>query len=188
MELPCIFLWTKAREHFTLSDGFEETTNSELEILLRLNGEIRRSIEAEIEKRQIIVEHERSDDVANYIKKLQQSRRRIEILGRLDQRAPMLVETAATIMKTQQIKRESKIYQTFLYDIVRLCCSGGSLCAATLGKENVVSLTNQERIEVVHYFSTTRSAYESPVFNTLVEKYGIPHENGTLLIYYALRH
>jgi hypothetical protein len=181
MESPRVFLWTKAREYFTSADGFEGTTSVELEVLLKLNEELGRSIQIELENRQVIVEQERSDGVTRCIKKIQENRRSIEILGRLDQKVSGLVETATKIMKTQQTKREPKIYHTFLHDVARQSCRGGALCTASLGKETILSLNSKERIELVHYLSITRAAYESPTFIELVDLYGIPHKGTTSL-------
>ncbi|OCK74894.1 hypothetical protein K432DRAFT_386533 [Lepidopterella palustris CBS 459.81] len=173
MELPCVMLRTKERDHFSYQDSYGEVTNSELEAFLEQARKTVLSLEAELEKRQIVALG-LSNGVSDCSEKLRKNAGNLKILGRLDDRATRLAVDAVTILKTEQTNRASKIYQTFLGDILRHCGRGlVLLCATSLGKQRVNSLNNQDRVGLVNYLTINKTALESPILDSLAEKYQI---------------
>lgn len=180
MDSPCVLLRTKKKDWFAYQNGYEGVTTSELQTLLELGRETVRSLEAELETRQILAKLEESNAVAECTEKLRKSMGNLKILGRLDKKAMNLVTTAANILKAKQTNREGKLYQTFLRDIHHQCGREQVvLCAAGLGKQRVVCLNAQDRIRLVHYVKINTAAFASPVLSALVERCQIPNRNGT---------
>lgn len=176
MELPSVALWTKERDYFPYHHGCGGVTNSELETLLERGRETVLSLEAELEKRQVATKLEPSSGVSECSEKLRKSTANLKILGRLDDRAVGLAVAAVETLTTEQTSRGSKTYQTFLGDILHHCGRGlVLLCAASLGKQKVVSLNFQDRIGLVHYLKSNKSAFEHPILDSLATEYQIPH-------------
>jgi hypothetical protein len=180
MGSPCVLLRTEEKDCFAYLEGYEGVTNSELGTLLELGRETVRSLEAELETRQVLAKLEESNAVAECTEKLRKSMGNLKILGRLDEKATKLVRTAADILKVKQTNREGRLYQTFLRDIYCQCGREQvALCAAGLGKQRVVCLNAQDRIRLVHYVKINTAAFASPILNALVEKCQIPNNDGT---------
>lgn len=189
MALPCVALRTKERDYFPFHQGYEGITNSEIETLLEQGRGTVRSLEVELEKRHIATKLESSSGVSECKEKLRKSSGDFKILGRLDNRAAGLAVAAVETLATKQTNRGSEIYQTFLGDILRHCGRGlVLLCAASLGKQRVVSLNSRDRIELVRYLKSSKTAFESPVLDLLAEEYQIPGEDGVLCSAYVRGH
>ena len=78
-----------------------------------------------------------------------------------------------------QTNRDSKIYQLFLYDILRHSGSGlVVLCAASLGKQRVVHLSEDERVGLVSYIKNNKANLHFPALELLAQEYQIPPVNG----------
>lgn len=187
MEPPYITLHTKDRDGFLDCDGYEGVTDSELEILLQLCREVALSLQAEIEKRQNI-----SPDpplgIRESCEKLHTGAKNVRILGRLDVRDDKLVKSAVEIMTTTQTIRASKVYQVFLQDILRHCGRALTLlCAASLGKQRVISLNGQDRTALVHYVKSSKAVLSSPALDLLAREYEIPSENNLQPDHFAER-
>ena len=130
MVSPGIAFYTKDRERFCWTEGYGSVADAELEILVDQGCMAALSLEAELEKRQL----QNQSDVCG--KKLHVCAKTFEILGRLDDRAAKHVGIAVNIMKSSQSVRAFKLYQQFLYDVLRHCGPGlVLLCAASLGKQ-----------------------------------------------------
>lgn len=176
MELPCITLHTKDRDGFLNCDGYQGVVDSDLETLLQQCHEAVHSLEAEIEKRQNI-SRDPPLGIRESCEKLQKSASNVRILGRLDVRDDKLVKSAVEIMTTTQKIRGSKVYQVFLQDIFRHCGSALTLlCAASLGKQRIISLNGQDRTALVHYVKCNKASLSSPALDLLAREYEIPTE------------
>ncbi|KMP02024.1 hypothetical protein CIRG_02163 [Coccidioides immitis RMSCC 2394] len=175
MELPHVLLRTNTKDIFTYQDGYDKVTNADLLGLLNLGRETLRSLEAELEKRQIEVKDDLSNAVTECIGKFQKTLANLQILGRLDEKASQLVVAAVNALKLRPSNRDSSVYRTFLTDILRCCCRGFVvLCAASIGKQRVVTMNNDDRTRLVHYLKTHKSIFECPLLDILATTYHVP--------------
>lgn len=121
MESPYILLRTKEKDSFTYQNSYKGATILELETLLGLGQEIVRLLKAELVKRQVIAKLKQLNAITKYTKKLQKSVGNLKILGYLDKKVIGLITTIANILKIEQTSCKAKVYQTFLYNILRQC-------------------------------------------------------------------
>jgi len=181
MELPCVVLRTKDRDYFLCVDGYGGVINSELETLLQQSREVVLSLEKELEQRKVAMNLDSPNGISECCEKIQKSVASLKILGRLDDRAAKLVDAAVETMTTPQTVRASKVYQTFLHDILRHCGRGlVLLCAASLGRQRVITLNSQGRIQLVHYVKNHKTTLDSSTLDSLATEFAIPHNNGML--------
>ena len=94
-------------------------------------------------------------------------------------RGPKLVDDAVQTLMTLPTTRDSKIYQLFLHDILRHSGSGLLvLCAASLGKQRVVHLAENDRVGLVSYIKDNKANLHCPALELLAQEYKIPSVNG----------
>jgi hypothetical protein len=185
MVSPGIAFYTKDRERFCWTGGYESVTDTELEILVQQGRMAVLSLEAEIEKRQLQKSPHQSEEADVCGKKLHDCAKTFEILGRLDDRASKHVDIAVNIMKSSQSVRAFKLYQQFLYDVLRHCGSGlVLLCAASLGKQRVANLTITERVSLLDYVKAKNTSLDSPNLRKLANEHQIPTLNSAHNIFY----
>ena len=179
MESLRILLQTNERGSFTPQSGYERVTFPELKSLLEMCRLAGQSLEAELERRSVDLKPEQSEAVVQCVEKLKRSLGHFKTLGRLDERAKRLVIAATKILKTRQTSRDSRVYQTFLNDILSRCGRGlVLLCAASLGKERVHRLNSGDRIELVQYLKDNTAALQCSLLESLSMSYQIPKRNG----------
>jgi hypothetical protein len=103
----------------------------------------------------------------------------IQILNRVPDRGVQHVMKAVGIMTTPQTTRESKVYQSFLYDILRHAGRGlVLLCAASLGKQRVVQLNALDKTSLVRHIKDNKAVLYSPVLESLAETFQAPSQEG----------
>ncbi|QSS60679.1 hypothetical protein I7I51_05480 [Histoplasma capsulatum] len=132
-------------------------------------------------------EREKSNNKQNAIdiwsQKLQRDAETIKILERLAGRGPQHVRDAISILKSPQSTRESSVYQLFLHDILRLCDRGlVVLCAASLGKQRVAHLAEDERTGLVGYVKENKSLLGCLALESLANDYQVPLKDDPQLI------
>lgn len=174
METPCVTLRTKERTNLLSGDEFEGVTDVELEILLQKSRDTVVSLEAELERRQLLTASNHSKEITGYCDSLRKGFDKIRVLERLDVKAAEHVKTAVEILKTPQTSRSFKVYETFLQDVLRHC--GPELvllCAACLGKPKVSSLKKEDRVALLDHLKTKKLSYVSPILGRLATEYGI---------------
>ncbi|KAH6701338.1 hypothetical protein BKA61DRAFT_433875, partial [Leptodontidium sp. MPI-SDFR-AT-0119] len=99
----------------------------------------------------------------------------IRILERLSDRGAKHVDTAVDILTTSQTTRESKVYQTFLHDILRQAGRGlVVLCAASLGKQRVVQLSESDRAGLVRHVKDNKAVLHCPLLESLAGDFQVP--------------
>ncbi|KAJ9648668.1 hypothetical protein H2198_010970 [Neophaeococcomyces mojaviensis] len=173
MDSPCVLMRTERRDLFSYYDGYEQTSTSELEVLLKHANETRQSLEGELLRRQANVNHSQPSVLTECSDKLQKTAGNVKILGRLSEKETALVGAAIEILQTNQTNRDSKIYQIFLSDIVRLCGHAVALlCAASLGKQKIASLNAQQRVQLVEHIKNNQSNLNF----TILEDFMRPHQ------------
>ncbi|QSS66025.1 hypothetical protein I7I51_06876 [Histoplasma capsulatum] len=110
--------------------------------------------------------------------RLQEHAKKLHTLGRLEPRAANLLSAAVKIMTTDQTIRAFKIYYSFLHDILRTCGQFGQglvvLCAVGLGKNRVVSLSEERRTTLVNWIANNQNSLYSPVLSSLAAKFSVP--------------
>jgi hypothetical protein len=174
--------------NFVYTDGYEEATDTEIDILLRQGREALRSLEAEHEKRRLQTVPGASRAVQDCQAKLLTDAGRFEILGRLDSRASGLTVKAVSVLKTEQNTRDGKIYQSFLHDVLRHSGTGTTLlCAASLGRSKVANLTTVDRTALLGHVKAEPSL-RSGTFDALARQYEIPSQNGARKSVLTTRH
>lgn len=182
LDLPSVELRTKTEGYFTYHNGFTGVTNSDLELLLQLSRETTASLEAELKIRS--TGPGLSGAVVEYEKKLRSSTTNLQILRRLENKSLQLVKNAVAILHMQPEDRNTKIYQAFLGDVIRLC--GPQLmvlCAATLGKHNVASLNGEQRLQLLQWLQNNKRILESPFLGNLAAEFKIPDATGGLSVH-----
>jgi len=173
MDNPCVLMRTTQRDLFSYHDGYERMSIPELKTLLNQAKETSQSLETELGKRQVPVDQSQSNVITECSQKLQKTARNLQILGRLNDKETALVVAAFKILPTKQTNRESKIYQTFLLDIINLCGHAiALLCAASLGKQRVVTLNVEDRIKLVEYIKSNQLTLTSETLHEMAETYG----------------
>ncbi|PWY90283.1 hypothetical protein BO94DRAFT_21858 [Aspergillus sclerotioniger CBS 115572] len=99
----------------------------------------------------------------------------IKILGRLDNKRSKLVSSAVRVMTTPQSQRPFKVYQEFLYDVLR--AAGSSmvmLSSASLGKDRVVQLNAERRTILIDYIASQAGSLDSPALSSLAITFCVP--------------
>jgi hypothetical protein len=103
----------------------------------------------------------------------------VRILERVTDRGAKHVDTAVEILTTAQSTRESRVYQTFLSDILRQLGPGFVvLCAATLGKQRIVQLNELDRAGLVSRVKENNAILYCPALKSLAEDFLVPSHNG----------
>jgi hypothetical protein len=180
MDLPYITLHTKDKGLLAWQNGYTDVKTSELETFLKIGKEMVRSLEAEIEARQMVSELELSSASSECAEKLRKCASQIRILERLDKREAKLVASAVNVLKVEQSSRDGQVYQTLLHDIYHQCSpSLVVLSAASLGKQRIVSLNARDRVKLLHYLKSNREVLTSHALESLVRKHQIPSLPGT---------
>ena len=135
-------------------------------------------IEIEIEKH-LQETHQEPDAINACRKKLWKDSRSIRILERLTDRGAGLVDDAVDTLIQAPTTRESRVYQSFLHDILRHLGPGFLvLTAASLGKQRVVHLSAGDRIDLFCYIKDTKAELHCPALDSLAEEYEVPALNG----------
>lgn len=110
--------------------------------------------------------------------KLHKISRDVRILGRLHGKRSKLVSSAVRIMTSAQTARPFKIYQSFLFDVLRAAGSAGPamviLCSASLGKDKIVQFNAESRTALIDYITCHKNSLNAPVLSSLVVDYNIP--------------
>lgn len=155
-------------------------SDPELEALLQQTRDAILALEVELEKRHSAILVAPSNLVNDCENKLQKSLQNFKILGRLDARAAKSVELAISVLTNEQTVRGSKVYQDFLNDIIRQCGRGlALLCAASLGKHNIIGMNAQSRTSLVYYLKSKKASLSSSDLDSLATQYELPPEIGT---------
>lgn len=141
------------------------------------NGQ--RVFESGLEEREERRSDHRRDGIAACCEKLHKDTESIRILERLSGRGPALVEDANSILAASHTARDSKVYQSFLHDVLRHCDRGLTLlCAASLGKQRVVHLTEKDRTSLVGYLKDNKAGLHHVALESLATTYQIPSVDG----------
>ncbi|KMU88204.1 hypothetical protein CIHG_05375 [Coccidioides immitis H538.4] len=175
MELPHVLLRTNTKDIFTYQDGYDKVTNANLFSLLNLGRKTLHLLEAELKKQQIEVKDDLSNAVTKCIRKFQKILANLQILRCLDEKAFQLVVATVNTLKLQPSNHDFSVYWTFLTDILCCCCCEFVvLCTASIGKQRVVTMNNDDRTQLVHYLKTHKSIFECPLLDILATTYHIP--------------
>lgn len=177
MSVPCLLVRMPEGIFLSPQDSYEKLTISELKVLLNQGQEMQQSFAAELERRQISVH--KSTAVTECSDKLQRTAENLQVLGRLSDKEAVLVASAKQVVQTEQTKRDSKIYRIFLDDITQLCGrSVALLCAASLGKQRIVSLNAQDRVQLVSYIKSNRHVFTFDTLTRVMESGQSTDETG----------
>lgn len=115
-----------------------------METLLQKSRNTVVSLEAELERRQLLTASTHSKEINRYRDALQKGFDKIKVLECLDKKAAEHVKTAVKILTTPQTNRSFKYHETFLHNILRYCGPDLiSLCAACLGKPKIGNLKKE---------------------------------------------
>jgi hypothetical protein len=137
------------------------------------------SVESEPEERRAQKPHDKWGGIDGCREKLLEDAAATKILERLTGRGPTLVDDAVDILVTSKTTRDAKVYQLFLYDILRHSGPGiVVLCAASLGKQRVVHLAEKDRTGLVGWIRDNKAELHSLALDSLAEEYQIPSLNG----------
>ncbi|KAL9125675.1 MAG: hypothetical protein Q9217_005159 [Psora testacea] len=176
----------KAQGDFCLPDtNCQGLSEAELNELLVKCRSITVKLESELNKRQGAIVAGRSDHIEKYKVKIQTDAENLKILRRLGKREVKKVEGAIVVLNAEQGGRDSRVYKEFLEDIIRNCGSGlALLCAASLGKENVVNMNMPARTSILAHVKRNLTSLNSPALDALAAQYKIPtgslyNESGT---------
>ncbi len=180
MESPYVTFRTQDRGDFSWNDGYERSTDVEVETLLRQTRNALSSLEAEYEKRRLGKQCANPSAINDCCGKLLKDVEKLKVLERLDGRGSRLVHCAVQTLTNPQTTRDSKIYQCFLTDILRH--AGPELvvlCSSSLGKQRVANLITQDRIALIRYIRENKVLLQCPALEFLVEGHRIPSVNGS---------
>lgn len=175
MEAPCITIHAKQRDSFLCREGFAEVTNVELETLLQQSRDRTASLEAEFGKRQLRIPSCHSDGHDGCHEKLRKTAKMLNITDRLDDQSSKHVDTAVEILTKPQTNRAFKVYQEFLYDVLRHSSPGlVMLCAAGLGKQRITSMTAEDRVSLLNVVKEGKDSLSSSTLEVLAKDHEIP--------------
>lgn len=179
MDSTSVFFRTMRGDILSTRINYKDLDNSELEALMHSIRDAKTSLEAELQRRQSSTMVVLPDQLKDYGNKLDTTVQMIKNLGRLGTRQAQLVASAANSFKTKPTTHSSRVYQEFLIDVTRLCGRGlALLCAASLGKNNVATLTTQMRASFVGYVQSREKFLNTPILDTLARQYELPPNNG----------
>ncbi|KZM25629.1 uncharacterized protein EKO05_0001950 [Ascochyta rabiei] len=165
--------------NFAWQEGYKDVDDSELETLLAVSREFVCSLETELQARRLSTRPEPSKAVSDCINKLQRRIKDWNILQRLNKKETDLVHAASDALTIEQSTRDGALYQAFLRDVHR---TGNRtlvlLCAASLGKQRVISLNARERTDLLQILKLTRDALAVPALDSLAQDL-LPQDIGT---------
>lgn len=160
-------------------------SESQLEALVQKTRDATLVLEAELEKRHNATFAAPSNLIKEYENKLHNSIQNLKIHGRLDARSAKSVELAISVLPTEQTVRSSRIYRDFLNSVIRHCGHGlALLCAASLGKQNIVAMNAEARTSLISHIKSKKASLYSPDLETLAKQHNLPVGTGTLYISY----
>ncbi len=179
MDSTSIVFRTTRGDFYPSTLEFDGLGDPELEALVQQTRDATLSLEVELEKRHSAILVAPSNLINDCEGKLQKTLQNFKILGRFDARAAKSVELAVSVLANEQTVRGSKVYQDFLNDIIRHCSYGlALLCAASLGKHNVIGMNAQSRTSLVYHLKSKKVSLSSPALDSLVTQYKLPPEIG----------
>ncbi|KAM5429763.1 hypothetical protein McanMca71_006104 [Microsporum canis] len=117
-------------------------------------------------------------EIRESCQRLQENAKKLKALRRLEPRAINLLTAAVKIITVEQSIRASKIYNSFLHDILRTCGQSGPglvvLCAVSLGKNRVISLSEEKRTMLVSWVTNNQAFLYDSALSSLAAEYGVP--------------
>ena len=119
MEILYITIHTKQRDSFLWREGYTKITNIELETLLQQSRDIITSLKTEIRKQQLQLPSSYSNRNNKCHEKLHKMAKKLKIRDHLDNQASKHINTTIEILTKPQTDYTFKVYQEFLYDILR---------------------------------------------------------------------
>lgn len=170
MEAPCTVSDFLKGINLAWQEGYEDIDGPELETLLAASREFVRSLEAELQARRPSTRPEPSKAVSDCIEKLQSCIKDWKILQRLNKKQTDLVHAASDALTIEQSTRDGALYQTFLRDVHRTCNRTlVLLCAASLGKQRIISLNTRDRTDLLQHLKLTQNALVVPALDPLAQ-------------------
>ena len=111
-------------------------------------------------------------------KKLFKNSKAIKILKHLNGHNFKLVDNAVEILITSQFNWDSKVYQLFLHNILHYADSElVILCAASLEKQQVIHLAEDDRIGLISYVKNNLTNLHYPSLKILAKEYSMSSVN-----------
>ncbi|GKZ75204.1 hypothetical protein AnigIFM50267_003135 [Aspergillus niger] len=183
MATPSILLQTKQNGLFPSDHGYSDVSDRDLLALVELCRKTTDLMEAELVKRQIWINSSVSTVVDECFQKIRSTLSTVKTLQRLQDNNIALVENAVNTMMNPPPNRDSKLYRTFLTDILRIGHRGlVVLCAASLGKQRIVSMNKQERLHMIQCLKVNKAIFDFPILEQLATVYKVPHYAGMATI------
>ncbi|KAG8529801.1 uncharacterized protein KY384_005282 [Bacidia gigantensis] len=182
MDSTSIILRTAEGDFCPPKIDYGEISEAQLEALVQKTRDATLELEAELEKRHNATSAAPSNLIKECENKLHNCLQYLKIHGRLDARSAKSVELAVSLLPTKQTVRGARVYRDFLNDVIRHCGHGlALLCAASLGKQNIVAMNAQARTSLISHIRSKKVSLYSPDLETLAKQHNLPIGTGTEL-------
>jgi hypothetical protein len=179
MEYPSILLQTRQRGSFLYDRGYEDIPDADLIILLKLAQRTVESLETELVRRHVWIDAKQSTVVDECVQKMRKTLSTVKTLQRLEDKAGLLVENAVNIVVNQPMNRDAKLYSVFLSDVLRIGSRGlFVLCSASLGKQRIVTMNGEERLQLIRCITANKTIFECPILESLATLHRVPYQDG----------
>jgi hypothetical protein len=171
MQTPHIVIHTEERGGFPPYEGYARVTNDELSTLLQRCRELSASLELEMEKRGM---------PGKWEPELRKTAEKLRIRERLDDRARNNVAFAVKTLNSPQSKRDDKIYQDFLLDVLHLSDPGlVLLCVIHFGRQKISRMTEDDRVSLLKCIKVKKESLSDPMLHKLANDHRVPGSNST---------
>lgn len=178
MDSTRIVLETKQKGQFLSEDGYEGVTIAELSALSECARQTLRSLEAELRKHAVVWK-------GDFVQRLHKGMETVVTLQHLAPRADRLVPKIIEALQAEaaNFNRQSRIYRTFLCDIGRQLGRGFVLlCATCLGRQRIITMSNQQRCDVLKYLKLHTNEFDYTLLDSIAVERDIPEHPGKTYI------
>ena len=160
---------------FHSDDSCDKLSSGELESVLHEIRALNNALEGELMKRDQRRRSDQSGQTGKCCDRLHNTVRELVIRERPDGQAAKNVGDAVEILAAPLPEPATRIYQTFLFDVLYHCRRGlALLCAASLGKKRISNMATKDRLSLLAYIKDAQASLDFPMLGVLANEFSIP--------------
>ncbi|KAI1924874.1 hypothetical protein LOZ07_001504 [Ophidiomyces ophidiicola] len=166
--------------------NYSDITDADLECLLEQCRHSVACLESEFSTRNIRTYSVSTRKVDGYFELLRQFALQIDLLGRLDHKTEENVHIAVGILGMVKTDRKTRVYQEFIFDILRL--HGPELfllCVGRLGKHRLANLNDTDRLGLLSQLREKGQAVKVVGLTSLIIEHNVPSFDSPQLAHLA---
>ena len=146
-----------------VDDGYDGISDVELQSMFQQCRSFLASLVSELNQRGL-----KAGQIAEWEKTLRRTSNRLRVRERLEDQDLKVLEFARQLMKKKILNTHNKLYQCFVFDVMRCSNAGFALlCIISFGQKMVVELKEEGRIDLLELIKDKVDSMSSSVLNTL---------------------